>query len=129
MDSIANMLTSLMNAQRLRKARVVVPYSRFKEELAKLLQHKGLVATIRVQDGSPKQLMVTLAYNEETGEPRLQGARRISTPGQRQYVKQQEVPYPIQAQGAVVVSTSHGLMDDREARQQGLGGELVCEVW
>ncbi len=129
MDSIANMLTSLMNAQRLGKARVVVPYSRFKEDLARLLQNKGLVATVRVQEEGVRQLVIILAYDKETGESRLQGVRRLSTPGRRRYAKQWEVPYPIQSQGAVVVSTSQGLMDDGQARKSGLGGELVCEVW
>ena len=128
MDSVANMLTALLNAQRVRKARVAVPYSRFKEELAMLLKNKGLVATVRVQEGPQTQLIVTLAY-EDNGEPRLQGVKRLSTPGRRQYANTRDLPYPVQEQGAVVVSTSQGLMDDREARRLGVGGELVCEVW
>lgn len=129
MDSVANMLTSLMNAQRVGKARVAVPYSRFKEDLANVLHGKGLIASVRVQEGPIQQLLITLAYDQTTGEGRLQGVRRISTPGRRQYAKRWDLPHPVQAQGAVVVSTSQGLMDDAKARQNGLGGELVCEVW
>ena len=94
-----------------------------------VLQKKGLVATVRVQEGTPAQLIVTLAYDEESGKPRIQGVKRISTPGRRQYVKQGDVPYPVTEQGAIVVSTSQGLMLDGEARRAGIGGELVCEVW
>jgi small subunit ribosomal protein S8 len=129
MDSIANMLTALLNAQRVGKTRVAVPYSSFKEQLAALLQSKGLVSSIRVQEGVRPQIIMTLAYDEESGRPRIQGVKRLSTPGRRRYVKQGEVPYPVTDAGAIVVSTSAGLMDDRQARGSGVGGELVCEIW
>lgn len=129
MDAIANMLTSLLNAQRVGKTRVAVPYSRFKEQLANLLSDKGLVAAYRVQEGVKAQVILTLAYDEESGRPRIQGVKRLSTPGRRQYAKHGHVPYPVQAQGAVVVSTPQGLMDDGQARRAGIGGELICEIW
>ncbi len=129
MDSIANMLTSILNAQRVGKTRVAIPYSRFKEQLATLLQERGLIATMRVQDGARAQLILTLVYEEETREPRIHGVRRMSTPGRRLYVSHDRVPYPVQSQGAVLVSTSQGLMDDGKARKLGVGGELVCEIW
>jgi len=129
MDSIANMLTSLLNAQRVGKTRVAVPYSRFKEQLALLLQKRGLVATVRVGDEPRPELVITLAYDKESGEPVLQGVKRLSTPGRRQYANTRQLPYPVQVQGAIVVSTAQGLMVDAEARKLGIGGELVCEVW
>lgn len=129
MDSIANMLTALLNAQRVGKTRVAVPYSQFKEQLALLFQAKGLVASVRVQEGPRAQLLLTLAYDDESGQPKIHGVRRLSTPGRRQYAKQRELPYPVQSQGAIVVSTPQGLMSDAEARRAGMGGELVCEIW
>lgn len=129
MDAIANMLTSIYNAQRVGKSRVVVPYSRFKEQLAQLLQQRELVATVRVEEGTPRHLVVTLAYDEESGKPKIQGVKRLSTSGRRHYVKQGQVPYPITDTGAIILSTSQGLMDDGQARRVGIGGELVCEVW
>ncbi len=129
MDAIGNMLVAILNAQRVGKTRVAVPYSRFKEQLAALLQEKELIATMRVQEGARPQLILTLAYEEETRQPRIHGVRRLSTPGRRLYVGHERVPYPVQSQGAVLVSTSQGLMDDGQARKLGVGGELVCEIW
>lgn len=129
MDAIANMLTSILNAQRVGKARVAVPYSRFKEQLAALLQEKGMLATMRVQEGARPQLILTLVYDEESRKPRINGVRRISTPGRRLYVGHGRVPYPVQSSGAIVISTSQGLMDHGRARTLGVGGEVVCEIW
>ena len=129
MDAIGNMLVALLNAQRVGKSRVAVPYSRFKEQLAALLQEKGLIATTRVQEGVRPQLILTLVYEGEPRQPRIHGVRRISTPGRRLYVGQAGVPYPVQSSGAILISTSRGLMDDAQARQAGVGGELVCEIW
>lgn len=129
MDSIANMLTSIINAQRVGKPRVAVGYSRLKEALARLLQTKGFIAAVRVQEGPQQQLIITLAYDEESRQPRMAGIRRLSTPGRRQYVRRDQVPYPLTDRGAIVLSTSQGLMDERQARAAGVGGELVCEVY
>lgn len=128
MDTIANMLTSILNAQRVGKKRVQVPYSRFKERLAELLRDKGLLATIRVEEGTQPMLVLTLAYDEQGGA-RIHGLRRLSSPGQRYYVSKKEIPYSLDGVGMVVLSTSKGLMDDRRARKEGMGGELICEIW
>lgn len=123
------MLTALLNAQRVGKTRVAVPYSRFKEQLAALLHAKGLIATLRVQEGVRPHLIMTLAYEGQSRDPRLHGVRRLSTPGRRLYVGHKSVPHPVQVRGAIVLSTSQGLMDDGQARQIGIGGELICEIW
>lgn len=128
MDTIANMLTSILNAQRVGKKRVVVPYSRFKVRLAELLRDKGLIATFRQEEGTSPALVLTLAYDEQ-GSARIHGLRRLSSPGQRQYVSRHEIPYSLDGVGMVVVSTPKGLMDDTRARKEGMGGELVCEIW
>lgn len=128
MDTISNMLTTIINAQRVGKARVAVPYSRYRERLAQLLQEKGLIAKVRVQEGSLSKLVLTLAYGDDK-QPRISGVRRLSTPGQRRYVKHANIPYAFDSRGLIVLSTPGGLMDDAQARQQGLGGELVCEIW
>jgi len=128
MDTVANMLTSLLNAQRVGKARAVVPYSVFKENVAKFLRDKGYVAKVDVKKAKPQDhLVVTLKYDGKKG--RMQQMRRLSSPGQRYYVSKDDIPYAADGVGIVVVSTSKGLMDDRQARKEGLGGELICEVW
>jgi small subunit ribosomal protein S8 len=128
MDPIANMLTTLSNAQQVGKKRAAIPYSRFKKDLLDLLQNEGMVAKVRVQESPRAKLVVTLAYDEQ-GQPRFKGVRRLSTPGQRVYVKKGRIPYTYQGFGTVILSTSQGLMIDREARRQGLGGELLCAIW
>lgn len=127
MDPIANMLTSLLNAQRVAKKRVAIPYSRFKASLLALLQTKGLVAKVRLQEGAHPKLIVSLAY--DASRPRLHGARRVSTPGRRIYVTARKIPYVYDGAGVAVISTSQGLLDDQQARRRKLGGELVCTVW
>ncbi len=128
MDTIANMLNTIINAQNVNKKRVMVPYSRFKESLARLLQEKGLLAAMRVQEGPQPSLVLSLAY-QKNGSPRIHGLRRLSRPGQRLYVSKADIPRSLDGLGVVVVSTPEGLMDDRKARKEGVGGELVCEIW
>lgn len=128
MDTIANMLTTILNAQRARKQRVAVPFSRFAESLANLMKQRGLLGDVRVQEGPVSKLILSLAY-EENGAPKIHGARRLSRPGQRMYTPSDHIPYSFDGVGTVILSTSQGLMEDRKARQAGVGGELVCEVW
>lgn len=128
MDTIANMLVSIVNAQNVRKQRVAVQYSKAKENLAKLLKEKGLLSSVRVQDGVKARLVLTLAY-DDGGLPKINGVKRLSKPGRRLYVKHRKVPYSWGGNGMMILSTPLGLMDDAKARKEGLGGELVCEIW
>ena len=128
MDPIGNMLTNILNAQRVGKARIVIPHSRFKESLALMLRAKGLVAKVAVQEGEKAALVVTLAYDDQ-GQPVISGIKRLSKPGRRLYARKSDIPYALAGSGAIILSTSHGLMDDIQARETGLGGELVCEIW
>lgn len=127
MDPIANMLTSLITAQRVGKERVAVPYSRFKEQLAGFLQKKKVISSIRLQEGIKAKLIISLAYQDK--QPKISEVHRLSSPGRRRYVKANELPWAGGRPGFYVVSTSSGLMDEVEARRKGLGGELVCEIW
>jgi small subunit ribosomal protein S8 len=127
MDTIANMLTSLLNAQKVGKPRIYVPYSRFSEALAHLLRDKGYVAKVDVKEEMPKRLVITLLYKE--GKPVLTHVRRLSKLGRRRYVKHTEIPYAADGYGLVLLSTSQGVMDDSKARKEALGGELICEIW
>jgi small subunit ribosomal protein S8 len=125
-DVLANTLTALSNAQKVGKERVALPYSGFKERLVRFLQEKGIVASVRVQDGLPAKLIVSLLYKK--GSRSLRGVRRLSAPGRRWYVAWDEIPYIARAEGFVVVSTSHGILDGEAARKKRLGGELLCEI-
>jgi small subunit ribosomal protein S8 len=128
MDTVANMLTAIVNAQRVKKERVAVPYSRLNEKLATLLADQKRVATFRVQEGEKAKLVITLKYGGEE-EAGIRGARRISRPGARHYVSREKLPYPTHGDGFYVVSTNQGLMSEKAARKAGLGGELMGEVW
>lgn len=127
MDPLANMLTIIVNAQKVGKERVAVEYSSFKEELAKLLQSKHVVSKVRVQEGPKSKIIITLAYDD--GDPKITSAARLSKPGSRHYIKHKKLPYTGGRPGLFVVSTSQGLMDQNEARSKNLGGELLCVIW
>ena len=126
MDTVGDMLNTLVNAQRVGKERIAVPHSRFKEQLARLLQEKGIVSDVRVQSETKPKLVITLAY--DAGQPRVREAVRLSKPGRRLYVKHDEIPWGTKGASTFIVSTPQGLMDERGAREAGLGGELVCEL-
>lgn len=128
MDTVGNMLTTIVNAQRVRKERVALPYSRLNEKLVELLVAQKRLATFRVQEGTPAKLIVTLQY-DPTSLPGIRGVRRISRPGARHYVSREDLPYPTHGEGFYVVSTPQGLMSETQARKSGLGGELIGEIW
>lgn len=122
------MLTTIINAQRVKKARVAIPYSRFKEQVLNFLQSKGYIAKVRLQDSPKAKLVVTLKY-DNMEKAAIQGVRRKSKPGRRIYVDHTSIPYSYDGMGLFLISTSGGIMDDVEARKKKIGGELVCEIW
>ncbi len=128
MDTIANMLITIVNAQAVGKQRVAVPYSQFKESLAHTLREHGRLAAVRVQEGQRAKLILTLTY-DDSGGAAINGVKRLSSPGQRRYASSRQIPYPFNGLGTVIISTPQGLMDDKKARQLGVGGELICEIW
>lgn len=127
-DPIADMLTRIRNGSRARLPEVVMPYSKLKESLAKLLLAEGFIAGVDVKGATLKQLHIAMKY-QDGGESVITGIDRVSKPGQRIYVSVDKLPRTNGGYGVTVVSTSKGLLADRDARKQRLGGEVVCQVW
>jgi small subunit ribosomal protein S8 len=128
-DPIADMLTRIRNAGRARHTETTCPSSKLKLAIAKLLQQEGFLAGVRVEarEGHAR-LVLGLRYGSD-GRPLIDGIRRVSSPGRRVYVSAGEVPKVRSGLGVAVISTSKGIVSDRDARTQGIGGEYVCEVW
>ena len=128
-DPVADMLTRIRNANTALHPTVVMPSSRLKEEIAKILQSEGYIASFDVTaDGVRKSLELKLRYGRDRKRV-INGLRRVSTPGRRIYSGAGELPRVNGGLGVAVVSTSQGLLPDREARRRRLGGEIICEVW
>ncbi len=125
-DSIADLLTRIRNAGTARKRLVVMPYSKMKESIAKILKDNGFIEAVKVTtDGGFKSLEMTLSENPET----ITSLIRVSKPGRRVYTSADDIPLVLGGRGMVIVSTSGGVMTGRDARKKGLGGELICKVW
>jgi small subunit ribosomal protein S8 len=128
-DSIADMLTRLRNANAARHDAVLVPTSRLKVEIAKILKAEGFIADYQVVERAPQaQLRLQLRYGPRRTHI-LTGIRRVSRPGLRIYRKRAEVPQVRGGLGVAILSTSRGIMTDKEARRLGVGGEVICYVW
>ncbi len=128
-DPIADMLTRIRNAGLARHDRTEVPASRLKEAVALILKSEGFIADVRPSEGEgPKKLTIVLKYGRDR-QSAIDGVRRVSRPGRRVYVRHDRIPRVLSGLGISILSTSHGLMSDREARHRKLGGELLCEVW
>jgi len=128
-DPISDMLTRIRNANLAMKETVTMPSSKLKEEVAKLLAAEGYVSGFEVAPGHPgNDLTVSLRYTEDRQRV-LQGLRRISKPGRRLYSSASDLPRVQGGLGVTIVSTSQGLLVDRECRRRKLGGEIICEVW
>ena len=128
-DPVADFLTCIRNAIQAKHRKVDVPSSKMKSELAKVLLRERFINNFKViEDTKQGVLRVYLKY---TGDdvPVISGLKRVSKPGRRLYVGKDRVPRVMGGLGVSVISTSRGLMTDREAREAGLGGELVCQVW
>jgi len=126
-DPIADMLTRIRNAQLAEKAEVRMPSSKVKVSIAKVLKDEGYVAGYAVEDNAGKAtLAIELKYYQ--GQPVISMIRRISSPGLRSYKGKDELPKVQDGLGIAIVSTSHGVMTDRDARAAGHGGEILCYV-
>ncbi len=126
-DPISDLLTRIRNAGLAKHASVVMPHSKMKEAVAQILKREGYVSDVAVEATPLKNLKLSLKYVGRA--PVIVGLRQISTPGLRRYVRSTEIPRVLGGMGISIVSTSRGLMTGTEARQQNLGGELVCYVW
>ena len=126
-DPISDMLTRIRNGQKARKVSVSMPASKAKEAVARVLKQEGYIADYAVAgDGAAKELSVELKYFE--GVPVIESIKRASRPGLRIYRGKEKLPRVLGGLGVAIVSTSAGVMSDREAREKGIGGELICIV-
>ena len=128
-DPIADMLTRIRNAARAKHRRVDMPASKMKASIANILQQEGYIQGARmVEDDKQGVLRIFLRYNE-TRNSIIKGIQRVSKPGRRVYVSHTGIPRVLGGYGVAIISTSQGLMTGINARQKGIGGEVVCQVW
>lgn len=127
-DPIADMLTRIRNGVQARHEVVEVPANKEKIEIAKILKEEGFITDYNVEGDVKKTINVTLKYGPNN-EKVINGIRRVSKPGLRAYAKVDEVPRVLNGLGIAIISTSHGLMTDKEARVKHVGGEVIAYVW
>ncbi len=127
-DPIADMLTRIRNANSAKHATVDIPCSNMKKAIAEILLDEGYIKSFQiVGDGGQGVIKVTLKYNQ--GEKVIQGLRRVSKPGLRVYAGTDEIPYVLKGLGTAIISTSKGVMTDKKARAEHVGGEVLAFVW
>jgi small subunit ribosomal protein S8 len=131
-DPIADFLTRLRNAAKAQHHDVIIPSSKLKRELARILKEQGYIDAYEIHPPGPGQpgeeITITLKYTAER-RPVISGIQRVSRPGQRTYVRSAGIPRIQGGMGTTIISTSRGVMTGHEARQQGVGGEVVAKVW
>ena len=128
-DPISDMLARIRNASLARHDRTEMPHSNLKEHVAHVLKQEGFLDDVRVSEGEgPKTLTLVLRYGRDRASA-IDGVRRVSAPGPRVYVRYDRIPRVRSGMGISILSTSRGVMTDRQAREQKVGGELLCEVW
>jgi len=130
-DPIADMLTRIRNANMVSLTEVDMPSSKLKIELAKLLKSEGYVedyAVVEKEGSAFKTLKITLKYDEKS-KPVISNLKRVSRPGLRNYCKAKDIPQVLGGMGIAIISTSKGLLTDRKAKKENVGGEILCYVW
>jgi small subunit ribosomal protein S8 len=129
-DPIADLLTRIRNAYGVRHDRLDVPASGLKQEICKILRDEGFIESFSLHDEGPtsKHIRIQLRYTPE-GEPLVRRMQRVSRPGRRVYCKSADIKPVLNGLGVGIVSTSEGLLTDEAARQRGVGGEVLCEIW
>jgi small subunit ribosomal protein S8 len=128
-DPIADMLTRIRNASKARHEKVLVPRSRLKIRIAEVLREEGFIKDFVIhQEGPQGAITILLKYSPDR-EPVISEIKRVSKPGLRRYVPTDSIPRVLNGMGIAILSTSKGVMADREARKQKVGGELICTVW
>ncbi len=126
-DPISDLLSGIKNAQARMKNQLILPSSSKKLQLLNLLQRESYIESFEVKEGEKSEVAITLKYFK--GKPAIKELKRISRPGLREYVGKKDLPLINGGLGIAVVSTSKGLMTDKEARESGIGGELVCSIF
>ncbi len=128
-DPIADMLTRIRNANQMRYKEVEVPASKLKEEIAKILKNEGFINDYKIKKNNVQNIIVLNLKYGENKERVITGLKRISKPGLRVYAKVNDVPRVLNGLGIAIISTSKGVMTDKEARQNLLGGEVLAYIW
>ncbi len=126
-DPISDMLTRIRNAVLVKKEGVIVPFSRIKFEIAKILENEKFIDRVEVLE-KENQFKIVLKYTAD-GESVIRNLKRISKPGQRVYASKDNLPKVLGGLGIAIVSTSQGLMTAKEAKKRGVGGEVICEIY
>ena len=128
-DPISDLLARIRNASIARHDRADMPHSNLKQHIAEVLKQEGFLDDVRTSDGDGKKtLTIVLRYGRDKASA-IDGLRRVSAPGRRVYVRFDRIPRVRSGMGISILSTSRGVMTDREAREKRVGGELLCEVW
>lgn len=127
-DPIADMLTRIRNAAQAKHDSVSIPSSKEKVEIARILKEEGYINDFIIDGDSKKNIIVTLKYGKNN-EKVITGLRRISKPGLRVYARANELPRVLNGLGIAIISTSKGVMTDKQAKQQHIGGEVLAYVW
>jgi small subunit ribosomal protein S8 len=129
-DTIADMLTRIRNACLVRHQTTNIPATRMTRSIAKVLKDEGFIADFEEEgEGIKKHLVLSLKYKGKNRQPIITAMKRVSKPGLRVYSNRKELPRVLGGIGIAIISTSSGIMTDREARRQGIGGEVLCYVW
>jgi small subunit ribosomal protein S8 len=128
-DPIADMLTRLRNANSAYHDTVVMPYSKIKSHIAEILQQEGYIASWSVEDAQVGKSLVVLLKYGNSRERSISGIKRVSKPGLRVYAKKDNLPRVLGGLGVAIISTSGGLMTDKQAKKTGVGGEVLAYVW
>jgi small subunit ribosomal protein S8 len=127
-DPIADFLTRIRNASKAKRIKVEIPSSKLKVGLAEILKKSGYIYDFKIDEDN-KQNLITILLKYVDGKPAINGLKRISKPGLRIYKQSTELPRVLNGLGTAIISTSKGLLTDKEARSQSTGGEVVCFVW
>lgn len=128
-DPIADMLTRMRNAIQIKNEKVDIPASKIKVEVAKILKEEGFIKSYKIiKDKRQGTIRITLKYTN-TNEPVITGLKRISKPGRRLYVGKENITKVMGSVGIAIITTSKGILTDRDCRLQGVGGEVLCHVW
>lgn len=128
-DPIADMLTRIRNASLVKLPEVLIPHSKMKERIAQLLMEEGWIETVAARDEDRRPMLALGLKYEADGNSVIRKIVRVSKPGRRLYVKRGEIPTVLSNFGIALISTSAGIMTNREARKRHLGGEVICEIY
>ncbi len=128
-DPIADMLTRIRNGLGAKKKEVMIPYSKIKEEILKVIKREGYVGNYRTEEEFPKKLFVELKYLNKGKSSVIEGLKKISTPGRRTYSGVNDIPKVLGGMGVAVISTSKGILTGKECEKLNIGGEILFHIW